>query len=635
MTGSETKELILAGLRRLSENLFLFEDICNVYVVRDGERAILVDFGTGAVLDAIDEIGVEVVEGVLHTHHHRDQCQGDGILNERGIPIIVPEREAGQFDDVETFWRHRQLLANYDLQSDFYTLRESVAIARELSDYEVFRWRGLEFTALPTPGHTKGSITLVGDLDGEKVAFSGDLISAPGKVWRIHDLQWSYMATDGINAAITSLAALRKAGLDRLLPSHGAPMGRPGAAIDQLVTNLSRLFQVTSYTPDPVSAPELATKHRFRQVSKHLWLSARADANFYAIVSDEGKAMLLDYGYASHDHAGDLRRYVEHSIEELKEVAGVKSFDVVIPSHYHDDHVSGIAWLQREHGTQLWAHEVFSDILENPGSYSLACLPVEPMRVDRVLKDGEEFDWSDFRFQTEHAPGHTHYAAHTFVRVDGLKLAMTGDNILTSMTGPRIGGPVYRNRYELDGFQRAIERLRAYEPQMLLTGHSAAISVSSEALEEPLNRARELAMAFEMLTEDNGSTGFAVDPRFVGIRPYRARVVAGGTVGLVLTLRNHSDEAATFRLSPDLPDGWTADPDTIEIEVAAHAAVMCELKLRVPKRQKPGRRIPYCLDVTVGERRFGQEAEGLVDVLDPTMVADDGGDESGSAEARL
>ena len=569
------------------------------------------------MLDALGEIGVEEVEAVLHTHHHRDQCQGDGILNERGIPIIVPAREEHLFEDVETFWRQRQLLANYDLQSDFYTLSRSVQISRGLADYEVFRWRGLEFVVLPTPGHTRGSIALIGEVDGEKVAFSGDLISSPGQVWRIHDLQWAYMSTDGINASISSLDTLRQTELDRLLPSHGSPMGRPRAAIDQLISNLSRLFQVVSFTPEPVSAPDIAINHKFRQVTKHLWLNASAAANFYAIVTDEGEAMLLDYGYASQDHAGDLRRYVEHSIKELMDVAGVKSIDVVIPSHYHDDHVSGIPALQRDYGTQLWAHEVFSDILENPRAYHLACLPVEPMRVDRVLKEGEEFDWGGFRFQTEHSPGHTHFAAHTFVRVDGLKLALTGDNILSSMTGPRIGGPIYRNRFELDGFQTAIQKLIDYQPQMLLTGHSAAISISAEALEEPLNRARELATAFDLLIAEDEPTGFAIDPRFVSIRPYRAQVAAGQDLELVITLRNHREEAAVFTITLDLPEGWEADPDTIEIELAGDATLMCPLKLKIPARQEPARKIAYCLDVTVGERRFGQEAEGLVDVLGP------------------
>jgi glyoxylase-like metal-dependent hydrolase (beta-lactamase superfamily II) len=624
----------LESLRRLSENLFLFADTCNVYVMRNGDRAILIDFGSGAVLDALAEIGVEEVEAVLHTHHHRDQCQGDGILNERGIPIAVPARERHLFEDVEAFWRHRQLLANYDVQSDSYTLRRSVQVSHELADYNVYRWRGLELSILPTPGHTRGSVTLVGDVDGETVAFSGDLISGPGKVWRVHDLQWAYMATDGLNASISSLDALRRAKVDRLLPSHGSPIGRPQAAIDQLIENLSRLFQVVSFTPEPVSAPDLAINPRFRQVSKHLWLNASAVANFYAIVTDEGEAMLLDYGYASQDHAGDLRRFVEHSIRELMEVAAVKSIDIVIPSHYHDDHVSGIPTLQREYGTQLWAHEIFSDILEHPGAYDLACLPVESMRVDRVLKEGEEFDWAGFRFQTEHAPGHTHFAAHTFVRVDGLKLALTGDNILSSMTGPRIGGPVYRNRFELDGFQTSIRKLIEFEPQMLLTGHSAAISVSPEVLEEPLHRAEELATAFDLLTEEEEATGFSIDPRFVAVRPYRARVAAGGELDLAITLRNHRDEEAVFTIVADLPNGWKADPDSIEIEVAGGATVMCSMKLNFPRRQTPGRKIAYCLDVTVGDRRFGQEAEGLVDVLDPASVERDVGDGAASATAR-
>ncbi len=597
--------------------------------MRNGDRAILIDFGSGAVLDTLAEIGVEEVEAVLHTHHHRDQCQGDGILNELGIPIIAPAREAHLFEEVETFWRHRQLLANHDVQSDSYTLRRSVEVSHELADYEVYRWRGLEFKVLPTPGHTRGSITLVGEVDEETIAFSGDLISGPGEVWRIHDLQWAYMATDGVNASICSLDTLRSAKLDRVLPSHGSPIGRPLAAIDQLTANLSRLFEVVSFTPEPVSAPDLAINPRFRQVSKHLWLNASAVANFYAIVTDEGEAMLLDYGYPSQDHASDLRRFVEHSIKELMDVASVKSINVVIPSHYHDDHVSGIPTLQREYGTQLWAHEIFSDILESPESYHLACLPVEPMRVDRVLKEGEEFDWGGFRFQTEHAPGHTHFAAHTFVRVDGLKLALTGDNILSSMSGPRIGGPVYRNRFELDGFQTSLRKLIEFEPQMLLTGHSAAISVSPEILEEPLQRAEELAIAFDLLTDEDEATGFAIDPRFVGIRPYRARVAAGRELDLVVTMRNHREDEAVFTITTDLPDGWQADPDSIEIELAGGATVMCPMKLKIPRRQTPARKIAYCLDVTVGERRFGQEAEGLVDVLDPAGVAQDGGDGPG------
>ena len=78
---------------QISEHLYLFEDTCNVYVLKEGTRALLIDFGSGRVLDHLGNLGVTRVEWILHTHHHRDQCQGDRLANERSIPIAVPAHE--------------------------------------------------------------------------------------------------------------------------------------------------------------------------------------------------------------------------------------------------------------------------------------------------------------------------------------------------------------------------------------------------------------------------------------------------------------------------------------------------------------------------------------------------------------
>jgi glyoxylase-like metal-dependent hydrolase (beta-lactamase superfamily II) len=63
-------------LPEVAPNVFLHADTCNVWVIRDGPAAILVDLGDGSVFDALARIGVERVEWVLFTHHHREQCQG-------------------------------------------------------------------------------------------------------------------------------------------------------------------------------------------------------------------------------------------------------------------------------------------------------------------------------------------------------------------------------------------------------------------------------------------------------------------------------------------------------------------------------------------------------------------------------
>src|SRR5271157_5779205 len=56
------------GLKQISPNLYVLEDTCNVYVLKNGDRAILIDFGSGHILNLLTQIGVSKVEAILHTH---------------------------------------------------------------------------------------------------------------------------------------------------------------------------------------------------------------------------------------------------------------------------------------------------------------------------------------------------------------------------------------------------------------------------------------------------------------------------------------------------------------------------------------------------------------------------------------
>jgi hypothetical protein len=57
------------ALQKLSDSLFLFEDTCNVYVLREGNSALLIGFGSGEILNRLSGIGVTSVDQVLLTHH--------------------------------------------------------------------------------------------------------------------------------------------------------------------------------------------------------------------------------------------------------------------------------------------------------------------------------------------------------------------------------------------------------------------------------------------------------------------------------------------------------------------------------------------------------------------------------------
>jgi hypothetical protein len=78
---------------RLAPELFVWTDTCNVYVLRDGDAALLLDLGNGSVLEHLGEIGVRRVEWVLFTHHHHEQCQGASRLKGTGAKVAAPEAE--------------------------------------------------------------------------------------------------------------------------------------------------------------------------------------------------------------------------------------------------------------------------------------------------------------------------------------------------------------------------------------------------------------------------------------------------------------------------------------------------------------------------------------------------------------
>ena len=49
--------------KAVAPNVFVWLDTCNVYVIKDGASAILIDIGDGLVLDALLQIGVPQSSG--------------------------------------------------------------------------------------------------------------------------------------------------------------------------------------------------------------------------------------------------------------------------------------------------------------------------------------------------------------------------------------------------------------------------------------------------------------------------------------------------------------------------------------------------------------------------------------------
>jgi glyoxylase-like metal-dependent hydrolase (beta-lactamase superfamily II) len=602
------------GFEVLTEHLYRFQDICNVYIVRSGRRALLIDFGAGGVLDALPEIGVERVEWVLHTHHHRDQCQGDWRLAGRETKIAVPARELEHFAAAEAFWSTRNAYDMYDCSSIDNSLVQSVFVDRAIEDYSTIEWAGIRFAALPTPGHTRGSLTYLAEIDGIAYAFTGDLIHSPGRTWTLHDLEWQYAMAEGARVAAQSVYALRRIAPNRLAPSHGDVIDAAVPALQALEENLVRYVQFADRGYQTrLGPPALRPAGELVQISEHLVASTYACANFYVLLGDDGEALFFDYGLPSDHHASAGFRFVEHTLDLLTEEFGTTRPSVVIPTHYHDDHVCGIPFLQQRFGTEVWAFELFADILQRPNAYRLPCLWPQPINVARRLAAGESFEWGGHRFVTEHNPGHTWYAAAYFGEIDGRKIAIVGDEIQIDPHGRLWGnGPVWRNRITLDSYRASIDTIARHEPQLILTGHKGALRVSKADLDGFHRWARGAAESWRELAACPEEIGFALDPNVVTVDPYQATVEPGGSVNLKVTIRNHHSHGAECLIRLVVPDGWQSSPTEQQADVALGETVSMHFSIVAPMLAQPGSRIVVMVDAEIGERRLGQAAEGLV-----------------------
>jgi glyoxylase-like metal-dependent hydrolase (beta-lactamase superfamily II) len=613
-----------SSLLQYAPGLYGLDDTCNAYALVDGDEALVIDPGSGSILRALADEGIQPA-WALHTHHHRDQCWGTHRLVDDGAKVAVPEHEAHLFEDVETFWASKRIYDNYNDRSTFFTLGDPLPVRDTLDDYDTWTWRGWEMDVLPAKGHTTGSSVLLTDVQDNRVAFTGDLFRAGGYLHTLHDLEYGYGDMKGVPFTIQSLQALKRANPDVCLPSHGAAITEPMADADQLIRRLMQLVDLGPRMNAGTRAylPEA----RMISVSDHLlWSGPWACSNFYVVRADSGKALFVDYGHSMQEHMQirldredmETMRFVEHHLDELREHHGVDEFDVVVPTHIHDDHTCGIPHLQEHHDVECWALDTVAAVLEEPAAWaSTPCLFSQDIEVDRQLSDGECFEWEGFEFTIRYAPGQTEFHSVLSGDIDGQTVAFTGDNYFERETDVhpdrREDRPyqqtIFRNSFRPEMHRRCKAVMRAVRPDLVCPGHGEILETDDRSIRRYCDFIDRKERIFEDLT--NGSTAQRADLFWTRLLPYHSRVAPGETVEYDVLVRNNFDEERVYDLRLLGFDGWsTIDEGRVDLPPGKQSRV--ELSFPVPAETSPGRHL-VTVAVSVDGEDHGPIAEALVE----------------------
>jgi len=383
---------------------------------------------------------------------------------------------------------------------------------------------------------------------------------------------------------------------------------------------------------------EVIGEDRLERVTDHVFMSARSEAFSWYLISDSGKALAIDYGYrgafgVDPPAAGGKvwhwpangnrarRRPLLHGIDALKRQFGIERIDVVLVSHFHDDHVAGIPLLQRVSGSECWVPENVAELLAHPEAHAFPCDWPQPIRIDRRLPLDQPFAWEEFRFRLAPMTGHTRFSAAIAFEADGKRFAHTGDQFfLTDRDGGRIDGDwakaqmmqnhVYRNGAFIESYRETASLMRDWRPDIVLSGHRLPMHTDETffALLDDWGKSfAELHRGAMALGDDEAH--FGLDSWGGWIWPYRVHVREGEPVRVRATVRNPLPAKARLTVRLVGPQSWRGDTVTVDAEPRGEAS--CELSI-----QPNGlcRRQPIAAELIVGERTFGQVAEALVTV---------------------
>jgi len=566
-------------------------------------------------------------DAVLFTHHRRDVVWAGRALAESGAETIAPEAERKLFEEVDAYWREYSTARFHDYgQQSSKVLTQPLPLDRGVSAGRLPLSDAWEIDVIETPGYTRGAVSYLFEIDGKKIAATGDLLYAGG---RIHDL---FSLQDAIPEAnvrgyhgyaaraadvITSLRKIAALEPDLIVPARGPVINDPQVAIGKAIASLQEMFR-EYYKTDALrwywgddnlrlragrvlsdaSLEWMPMARELREISPR-WLHKLGTSRL--VVSDSGGAFLIDCGSDQ----------IMEQLAEMKARGVYDRIEGVFVTHYHDDHTDRVQAMAEQCDCPVYAGPNVADILQRPGAYRMPAMTDQAVAEVRVLEEGERLEWNEYLLTYTYFPGQAIYhGGLQLERNDGEKFFFVGDSF--SPTG--LDDYCLLNRHFLHenlGHLLCLRKIREADPTFwLVNQHIEPVFRYAPEQLDYMERslAAKRAVAAKLLPWEDPN--FGLDEQWVRLYPYGSRAKPGEKLTLYAVIFNHAAEERTFHVELNGPKNWrTAAGD---VTVPPRTEGRLELEVVVPE-SATGLEI-LTADIAWGDRELREWSEALIEV---------------------
>lgn len=570
--------LLLSASTCAAAELEFYGGAINSVRVTDGDHMLIV-YGDQRPQTAAPDL-------LLLTHARRDVLWSAQSTSQQGVEVIAPEAERFFLAEPDKFWTNFLTTRFHDYsQQTTKVISAPIKVDRWVEDNDTIDWHDTAFQVLATPGFTRGSVTYLATIDGQKTAFTGDLIYGDGQILDLYSFQDAIPEAQirgyhgyGARLAdlVNSLQRLKEQKPDRLVPARGPIIEDPIAAIDRLTDRVQRLYRNYLSTN---ALHWYFMEDRMKTCGRRV-LGDEADISLMPysnhqktpdyifekgtsrlLISKSGSAFLLDCGNEA----------VLQTIQMMIDQNAVTKVEGIFVTHFHDDHTNSVQAAAEKFDCPVYATAEYADVLQHPDRYHLPALTDQAIPEITVVDDGQQMKWQEFDLKFHFFPGQTYYHGALFVRRgEDRPVFFIGDAFAPS----GLDDYCVQNRnllHDDTGYLYCLKMLRQIEePFWLINEHIAHVfEFSSDELDYLETQYRErIAIQQELFPFDDPNYG--VDEQWAVLYPRVRQVEQGERFNLEVRIQNHSPVTRTFTVRVNLPDGLNSpvlgEPLKIELE---------------------------------------------------------------------
>lgn len=222
---------------------------------------------------------------------------------------------------------------------------------------------------------------------------------------------------------------------------------------------------------DPTSRSWNQPVEPFR-IAGNLYYVGASDIASYLVATPEGH-ILLDGGFV------ETAPLIRESVKKLG--FRIEDVKILLNTHAHYDHAGGLAELKALTGAKLHASEADAPALARGGKDDPLFgddFPFPPVRVDRLLEDGDTVALGGSTLTARLTPGHTAGCTTWTMKVDGLDAVVICSTSVLPMT--KLGGkPSYPGIAE--DYARTFRTLRSLPCDLFLAAHGSFYNLKEKS----------------------------------------------------------------------------------------------------------------------------------------------------------